>query len=103
MCYSSCIIFTLATAEVSNLEGRIISSNSSLDLEENETLPETIASPPVPPAVPALVDVIHGKNTVVHEIHGSIDELHILMKTEIKPEDSLSSSTEANISEPPSK
>ena len=56
--YCSCIIFTLATAELINLEGRILQSNNSSITVVNETLPEEIVSPPI---VPPLVDVIHGK------------------------------------------
>ncbi|CAH1396665.1 unnamed protein product [Nezara viridula] len=88
---SSCIIFTLATAELSNLEGRILQTNSSINVVKNETVPEEIVSPPI---VPPLVDVIHGKvNTVVHEIHGSIEEIPILINTEVKPDDSFPSAT----------
>lgn len=56
--YCSCIIFTLATAELSNLEGRILQTNSSINVVKNETLQEEIVNPPI---VPPLVDVIHGK------------------------------------------
>lgn len=48
-------------AELNNLDSNIL-NNSSLEIVDNKTLSEGLPSPPV---VPPLVDVIHGKVSIL--------------------------------------